>query len=402
MNTKTILPTKPRSGYFSAAFHVLKKELIDALRDRRTLVSVLLSSVMIGPVILIVLSVLFKQIEQSRDLRVVYVQGAEFAPELMNFMQRQSFDIKPAPSGFEESIDKGRFEAPVLVINEEFKRAGERGESREVKLYFSSSNRSSQVGSSAIYRLIREFNREQTQLEYAVRGFSQNMGHQVEVDEINLASSESQAAQFTTMLPIFIMMAILYGALNAALDTTAGERERGSLEPLLMNPMSRSALVTGKWAAVAVVGMLTAFFATLSFFPAQWLIQTETLKAMFYFGLREAVGFLAVLVPFAAAASAVFMAVAIRCKTFKEAHANNTLVILLISMMPLVTVFDPSGDRPWYLWVPGLGQQVVMNKVLKQEELTTPQMLIPALVCIIITLICLKYLARQLDKAAVR
>jgi len=70
--------------------------------------------------------------------------------------------------------------------------------------------------------------------------------------------SRSRATQITGMLPYLVMMAVLYGALNAALDTTAGERERGSLEPLLMNPLERWVLVLGKWAAVASVGMLIA------------------------------------------------------------------------------------------------------------------------------------------------
>ena len=66
-------------------------------------------------------------------------------------------------------------------------------------------------------------------------------------------STQTRATRITGMLPYFVMMAVLYGALNAALDTTAGERERGSLEPLLMNPAERWALVAGKWGAVACV-----------------------------------------------------------------------------------------------------------------------------------------------------
>jgi ABC-type Na+ transport system ATPase subunit NatA/pimeloyl-ACP methyl ester carboxylesterase len=72
----------------------------------------------------------------------------------------------------------------------------------------------------------------------------------------------------TGMIPYFVMMAVLYGALTAALDTTAGERERGSLEPLLMNPTERWALVVGKWGAVACVSMLIAVLSSFSFLPA--------------------------------------------------------------------------------------------------------------------------------------
>ena len=73
------------------------------------------------------------------------------------------------------------------------------------------------------------------------------------VQERDLASIQARATRMTAIIPMFIIMAVLYGALTAALDSTAGERERGSLEPLLMNPVSHLALVVGKWCAVALL-----------------------------------------------------------------------------------------------------------------------------------------------------
>jgi sodium transport system permease protein len=197
-------------------------------------------------------------------------------------------------------------------------------------------------------------------------------------------------------------MAVLYGALNAALDTTAGERERGSLEPLLANPISPAALVLGKWGAVATVGMLIAVLSVLSFLPAQWLIRSETLRSLFLFGAQEAAAFLAVLVPLAAALSAALMAVAIRCKSFKEAQANSTVVILVVSLLPLVTLFNQSGEQPWYLWVPALAQQVLMNRVLRGETLGAEQVAVPLAVSVVLAVFCLWFVARRLRTAAVR
>src|SRR5205085_4097629 len=136
-----------------------------------------------------------------------------------------------------------------------------------------------------------------------------------------------------------------------------------------MNPAERWSLVAGKWAAVASVSMLIAVLSSLSFLPAQWLLRSDTLAAMFQYGWREALLFLAVLGPFAAALSAVLMAVAIRCRTFKEAQASSTLVVLGVSLLPLVTVFNPGAEAPWQLWVPALAQNVAMTRVLKGEGL---------------------------------
>jgi sodium transport system permease protein len=161
-------------------------------------------------------------------------------------------------------------------------------------------------------------------------------------------------------------------------------------------------LVIGKWGAVAAVGMLIALLSCLSFLPAQSLLRSETLAAMFQFGPREAALFLALLAPLAAALSAVMMAIAIRCKSFKEAQANNTVVILGVSLLPLVTVFNQSGEAPWHLAVPALGQVALMNRVLKGEAVSALDMALAFAVCAVIAAAGLIYIARQLRTAALR
>jgi sodium transport system permease protein len=136
--------------------------------------------------------------------------------------------------------------------------------------------------------------------------------------------------------------------------------------------------------------------------PAQSLLRSETLAAMFQFGLREAALFLALLAPLAAALSAVMMAIAIRCKSFKEAQANNTVVILGVSLLPLVTVFNQSGEAAWHLAVPALGQVALMNRVLKGEGVGPLDMGLAFAVCAIITAAGLAYIARHLRTAATR
>jgi sodium transport system permease protein len=204
------------------------------------------------------------------------------------------------------------------------------------------------------------------------------------------------------MVPYFVLMAVLYGALNAALDTTAGERERGSLEPLLMNPTARSALVLGKWGAVASVGMLIAVLSCLSFLPAQWLLRSETLAAMFRFGPAEALAFIALLVPIAGALAAVLMAIAIRCKTFKEAQANATVVMLGVSLLPLMTLFNQEGTAPWHLWVPAVAQTTLMGRVLKGEILTPTDVLPSVGVCAVLVVLGVAFVARTLRSAALK
>ena len=385
-----------------SAWIVFRKELIDALRDRRTLLVVLLSSVAIGPLVMIALSALVAGIEKRAEERTVVVAGIEHAPTLRNYLERQTYRIDEAPADYEAQLKSQSLGDPVLLIGKEFEAELARGEPPLLEIVSSSGNQRAGTSVNRLTRLLRGFSSEHATLRLALRGVAPATLEVVEVHERDLANPQSRAAQLTGMVPFFVLMAVLYGALNAALDTTAGERERGSLEPLLMNPASRMSLVIGKWGAVAAVGMLIALLSCFSFLPAQSLLRSETLAAMFQFGPQEALLFLALLAPLAAALSAVMMAIAIRCKTFKEAQANNTVVILGVSLLPLVTVFNQSGEAPWHLAVPALGQVALMNRVLKGEAVGMQDMALAFAVCAVIAAAGLIYVARQLRTAAMR
>ena len=384
------------------AWIVFRKELLDALRDRRTLFMVLLSSVAIGPLVMIALSALVAGIEKRAEERTVAVSGMEYAPTLRNYLERQTYRIDTAPADYETRLKDQSLGDPVLLVGKDFEAELARGELPLLEIVSSSGNQRAGTSVNRLMRLLRGFSSEQATLRLALRGVAPATLEVLEVNERDLANPQSRAAQLTAMLPFFVLMAVLYGALNAALDTTAGERERGSLEPLLMNPASRLSLVIGKWGAVAAVGMLIALLSCFSFLPAQSLLRSETLAAMFQFGVREALLFLALLAPLAAALAAAMMAIAIRCKSFKEAQANNTVVVLGVSLLPLVTVFNQSGEAPWHLAVPALGQVALMNRVLKGEAVGALDMALPLAVCAVIAAICVAFVARQLRTAALR
>jgi sodium transport system permease protein len=288
------------------------------------------------------------------------------------------------------------------VVPRDFEAALQRGEAPLLEVVSSSANQRSQSAVGRVHRLLQGFVSEQAMLRLASRGVSPQVAQVLDVASRDLANPQTRAAQLTGMLPFFVLMAVLYGALHAALDTTAGERERGSLEPLLTNPASRAALVLGKWAAVASLGLLIALLSSFSFLPGQWLLRSETLQALFQYGPQEALLFLLLLAPLAAAVSALMMAIAIRCKSFKEAQAGSTVVVLAVSLLPMVALFSSSGERPWFVWVPALAQYTLMNRVLRGEPLDAAQVGVPLLVSALLAAACLAYVAARLRAAAVR
>jgi sodium transport system permease protein len=266
--------TRPLAG---PAWAVYRKELVDALRDRRTLATVLLSSVFLGPLLLVALSGLYATLEAGAERREVMVAGIEHAPTLRNYIERQGVSILPAAEDHEQQLRESRLRDAVVVVPDGFERDLARGEAPLLEVVTDSANRQAEASVVRLQRLLYGFARERAGLALALRGVSGALLEPVQIVERDLAGARARAMRFTGMLPFFVILAVLYGALTAALDTTAGERERGSLEPLLTNPATPAAIVLGKWGAVASVAALISLLSSLSFVPAQWMLRSEAL-----------------------------------------------------------------------------------------------------------------------------
>jgi sodium transport system permease protein len=383
-----------------AMWTVFTKELRDALRDRRTLMVVFFTSILMGPLMLVLLSSLVGKYEKRAEAREIVTIGLDAAPTLRNYLERQTFIVKPAPADWEARLKDSKLGDPVVVVPASFEDDLAHGQPPRIELVYSSANGRAQAGVGTIERLLQGFGQEQAALRLVARGVAPGVMNVSTVDIHDIADNASRAAQLTGIVPMFVLMAVLYGALNAALDTTAGERERGSLEPLLATPASRMALVVGKWGAVFALGLLIAVLSCMSFLPAQTLLRSESLAALFRFGWVEAAWFIGLLAPLAAALSALMMAIAIRCKTFKEAQANTVVLTLAVTMSPVMNMFNQEGESPWNLWVPALAQTTLMNRVLKNAPISPMDVAPSVAICVGLTVVALVFVSRQLTKRA--
>jgi sodium transport system permease protein len=382
---------------------VAHKEILDALRDRRTLQIIFFVSVIQGPLILFLLSAIATERETLVQRREVYIQGIEAAPELRNYLEREAYRIRTPPADYEAALRANRLDAAVIVVGRDFHDRLARGEPPEIDVLANSNSRGSETSRGIARGLVDGFSRERALLQLQLDGVPPDLLQPVDVQEYDLASQGSRAAQLTgAFIPLYVLVALLAGAMNAAIDTTAGERERGSLEPLMMNPASPWAIATGKWLAVALLGLAVALLTSLSYLPAQLLLRSESLQAIFQFGWREVALFTLIALPFAGLVAALLMATSIRGKSVKEAQAGNSLVMTLALLVPLVSLLNDGAEPAWYLWVPSLAQQTLMMRVLKGEPLTAAHWLIPALMCVIMGGLCLAYVSRALRTNAVK
>ncbi|MBC3810426.1 ABC transporter permease [Undibacterium aquatile] len=377
---------------------IFRKEIKDALRDRRTLMTALLSSLLGVPLMLFIFSTVLSQVESQEEKRTVLAVGIEYAPQLENFILRQGYQIKAAPVDYEAKSRSKELDQPVLLVPQDFEKKLMTGDKAILEVAYDSNNRQAEFGLRPLKRLLEAFTQETTLMGLTMRGISTELLQRIEVRERRLQKPEERKASITEMLPMMVLMAIIIGGMYAAIDTTAGERERGSLEPLMMNPVSGWQLAIGKWGAVAAVGMGVVVLTIFSFFPSQWLIKNDTLRAEFQFGIKDAIGFLMVLLPLAASMAALQIAIALDCKSYKEAQVRNQIVTMFIPFVSLIPILFPGREPAWFKWVPVLAQNQMMNQVLKGEVLHPLTVGMALATCVLITVICLMYIAQKMRK----
>ncbi len=381
-----------------ATLAILRKELRDALRDRRTLLVALISSLLGVPLMLLIFSVVLTQVESQEEKRTVLVKGIEHARGLENFILRQGYQIKTAPDDYAAKSQSKELDQPVLLIPDDFDEKLASGGKGVLEIAFDTSNRQAEFGVRPLRRLLDGYSQELATLGLAMRGVSLELLQRLDIRERHIKKPEERKATITTMLPMMVLMAIVLGGMYAAIDTTAGERERGSLEPLMMNPVNGWQLTIGKWGAVAIVGMGVVVLTIFSFFPSQWLIHNETLRAEFQFNFRDAMGFLLVLLPLAASVAAIQIAISLDCKSYKEAQVRNQMVTMFIPFVSLVPILFPGREPSWFRWVPVLSQNQMMNQVLKGETLSVVAVGIAFLVCALMSLVSLAYISQKMRR----
>ncbi len=377
-------------------FAIYWKEISDAMRDRRTLLMVVFSSLLSVPVLLFILSTVLSQVESQAVDRSVIAVNMQDAPSLENYMARQGYVVKAAPANYEEQSRNKELTKPVLIVPAHFEEDLASLKKVELEIAYDTSNRSAEMGLSPLRKLLNGFVQEKTALDLMMRGISSDLLQNLEIKEKHLTRVDERKVTITGMLPTVLIMVIVMGGMFAAIDSTAGERERGSLEPLMMNPVSGWQLAMGKTSAVATVSVLIVLLTVASFFPAQRVIANEALRAEFQFGIKDAMAFLMILIPLAASLSALQVALSLTCKTFKEAQVRNQLLSMVVSFMPLFFLINPGKEPSWLGWVPVLGQTQMMNQILKGELVSYSAMGMAIAVCVAIVLLSLGFVAKKM------
>jgi len=348
---------------FSRALIVVRKELTDALRDRRSVYSVFLGA-LIGPILVgFMLNRIADQQRGAQEIKVPVV-GRDHGPILVDWLEQQAgVEIIAGPADPEVAVRERKFEF-VLVIPKEFPEKFRASRPAPVQLVSDSTRQSAHAKVQRLRSLLSRFSAETGGLRLIARGVSPAIASVLNVEDVEVSSAQQRAAMIFNMIPMFVVLASFVAGMQIATDSTAGERERGSLEPLLVNPIPRRELVAGKWLAAAAASA-TGMTATLAITSAVLLsLPLEDLGFRFRFSFFDALLLLAATLPMALIAPAIQMYLASFAKSFKEAQSYMGYLILLPMIPGIAATFYPLGDRPWMAPIPILGQYALSTDIM--------------------------------------
>jgi len=344
---------------------VLRKEATDHLRDRRSLFSALLMP-LLGPIVFAAsLGLVARSVRADKPLVMSVVRG-QAAPNLIAFLERSGAVIEHAPADYEAQVRDGKLDL-VLVVGEDYGKELEAGRPAPVQLVVDGSRTRANVSIRKAQRLLHGYASQLGALRLLARGVSPQLAAPLRIEELDLATPEKAAAQMLVMIPLFLLMAAFMGGMHLAIDATAGERERGSLEPLLINPVRLRDVVLGKWMAtvlvtwVAVACTLGAFLVLLTRLP----LADFGLRARM--GAVEVLGMLAAVLPITLLAAALQMLVATFARTFKEGQTYVSLLALVPMLPGSMLALAPVKPALWMMAVPVLGQSLLMIDTLRGD-----------------------------------
>ena len=382
---------------------VFMKEIVDNFRDRRTLVSALLMGPLFGPILFaFVINLSVKQslenAEQPLDLPVI---GSEYAPNLVAFLESRNIRIEDGPADRDAAMDAvSDGEADVVVII-----PADFGEKlagmipATIEVITDQANTQAERETRRARRALQAYAQQIAGMRLSIRGVNPTVMRPLNIDEVDVSTPSGRSAILLGMLSYFFLFALLTGGMNLAIDATAGERERGSLEPLLCLPVKRDHLIFGKilaacfFMAISVSLSLTTFHFVLGFMPLQELGMTPN------FGLDVVFVAFLLLVPFALVGASLMTLVASFTKSFKEAQTWVSVVLLAPTMPILIVSILQVRASTALMFVPSLSQHLLLVGLIRNEPLNMLHVVVSVVgtlaVGAILTLICARLYRRE-------
>ncbi len=382
---------------------VFLKEVLDNFRDRRTLGSALLMGPIFGPVLfafVINLSI-ERSLEGAETTLELPVIGREHAPNLVAFLYSRNIDAIDGPADTAAAMDavKTGEHDVVLVIPEAFGEQLAGMIPARIELVSDQANSDADRDARRVRNSLYAYNQTLAGTRVIARGINPRALQPLIVDEVDVSTPSGRSAMLLGMMSYFFVFAALMGGMYLAIDTTAGERERGSLEPLLSLPVTRDQLIFGKIAAtclfmtLSLMLSLTAFYVSLNFMPLEQLGMTPN------FGPGVVFAALAIFLPFILVGAALMTLVASFTKSYREAQTWLSVVLIAPTMPILIVSILTLRPRTEFMFIPSLSQHLLLVDMVKNEPINGLHVAISVIstliIGIVLTWVCARLYRRE-------
>ena len=354
---------------------VFLKEVKENLRDRRTLISAFLTGPLLGPVLFVMLLniTLNRELDKAEKPLPVPVIGAEYAPNLIDALKAGGV-VPGAPIADPERAVRKQDADVVLRIASDYGKAWRKGEPVQVELIYDSSQRDANTAVERVSQLVEGYARQQGAMRLVARGLSPSTAWPLQVARRDQATPQSRAVLMFAMLPYFFVITIFMGGMYLAIDLTAGERERQSLEPLFANPVARWKILSGKLAAICAFSTVSLLITLLAFAVVGRFIPAEKVGMELDLGLHFAAYVLLLMLPVVLLLAALQSMVAAFAKSYREAQTYLSLLMLVPIIPSLVLAVMPIKAQAWMYAMPLLGQSLGIMQLLRGDGVTTQQL----------------------------
>jgi sodium transport system permease protein len=325
---------------------IVRKELKDSLRDRRALFSIAFT-VIVGPVLIGFMMNRAADREREAEEVQIPVVGSNYAPAFIAWLQQQpGVEVTDGPADPEAAV-RDRAQDVVLIITPEFADRFRVSRPAMVKLVTDSSRAAARPKVERVRRLLQRYSSEIGSLRLIARGVSPSAMSPLGLEEIEVSTAQQRAAQVLTFIPLFIVLAAFVGGLQIATDSTAGERERGSLEPLLVNPAPRAVFAAGKILAAALMAVITVALSTALCANIPRFLPLQDLGIRFRIAPEQFAAIMAAVAPMCLFSASLQACIATMARSFKEAQSYMGVLILL-PMLPgmMSTIYSLGGAIP--------------------------------------------------------
>ena len=371
---------------------VFRKEMLDGLRDRRSVLSAFLFPLLVPVLILFMFNAMADKNREPDHIELPVV-GAQHGQVLIDWLAQRNIDAIAGPDDPESAVREREADL-VLVIPDDFGKQFDQGKTADVELVIDSARDEVRPKRRKVSDAINGYSRLIANLRMIARGINPQVVRPIRIEEVEIASAQKRSARALVFIPMYVLMAAFIAGMNIAIDTTAGERERGSLESLLVNPVARAALVLGKWLAAVVFSAAGVVLTLAGIAVAMERVPLHELGLRFQLGAAEIVGILAATLPVAFLGPGLQVLVATFARSYKEAQTYMSILIF-IPVVPLVVFSLHSiSSESWMYPIPILGQQALLTDVLQGETAALGHFVMAGISSLVASLICVALTAK--------